>query len=118
MEFPRGLAGNISLSGFEAIHSFYSKAYEAIPTFKVDVVKITGPSPDFTVCEMRCEGDVAVDMPHMGLKSGDKLKLVGVSLFWWRWEGGPEGWNGSLDEQSVRGWKIIAERAYHLPIPG
>jgi hypothetical protein len=41
-----------------------------------------------------------------------------VSLFWWRWEGKGEEWNGDVSEDAVRGWKVIRERAYYFPFGG
>lgn len=52
----------------------------------------------------------------MGLKAGEMLKLRGVSLFWWRWEGEGDEWNGRLDEANVKGWKIVKEHAYHQTV--
>ena len=84
-----------------------------MPTFRITEPKTAGSSPDFVACEMRCEGEVAMDLPHVGLKAGDTMRLVGVSLFWWRWEGKNAQWDGSLSDKAVRGWKIVRERAYY-----
>lgn len=110
--------GGVSVSGSDAIRNFYANAWKAIPAFSIESVKVTAPTPDFTAGEMRCEGEVAVDLPHLGLQAGDRLKLVGVSLFWWKWVGDPKGWNGSVDEESLRSWKIAAERAYFYRVKG
>lgn len=110
--------GGVSVSGADAIRNFYANAWKAIPAFSIESVKVTAPTPDFTAGEMRCEGEVAVDLPHLGLRAGDRLKLVGVSLFWWKWVGDPKGWTGSVDEESLRGWKIAAERAYFYRVKG
>lgn len=64
---------------------------------------------------MECEGTAAVSLQQMGLEAGATFKLRGVSLFWWRWEGERDAWNGSLDDESLRGWKIVQENAYHMP---
>ena len=103
---------NISLQGWDAIHDFYAAGYKAMPTFKILDPKTTGFTPEFVACEMKCEGITAVDLPHAQLKAGETLRLTGVSLFWWRWEGPGESWDGSLSEEAVRGWKITEERAY------
>ena len=100
--------------GSEALRKFYANAYDAIPTFRISNSKTTGFTPEFVVCEMNCEGEATKDVPHLRLKAGDLLKTTGVSLFWWRWEGKGNEWDGSLSEEGVRGWKIIQERAYHL----
>jgi hypothetical protein len=62
---------------------------------------------------MKCEGQVGADLPAVGLKAGETASYIGVSLFWWRWEGDGEAWDGSLSEDSVRGWKVVEEHAYH-----
>lgn len=96
------------------MRKFYAAAYEAIPSFKIDEAKTTGFTPEFVVSEMKCEGVVGCDLPYRGLKAGDTLKLTGVNLFWWRWEGPTEAWDGSLSEEAVRGWKIYEEHAYYM----
>ena len=80
------------------------------------LVKLTGPTPEFMAVEMECEGKADSDQPAWGLKAGDSLKLKGVSLFWWKWEGSGSEWDGSLDDEVVRGWKIVEEHAYHTPV--
>jgi hypothetical protein len=109
---------NFSVEGKESIRRFYTIAYEAIPTFNIQVVNITCHSPEFVALEMMCEGKAAKDLPALALKAGDTLKLTGVSLFWWRWEGKGEEWNGDVSEDAVRGWKVIRERAYYFPFGG
>jgi hypothetical protein len=105
---------NFSIVGLEALREFYANAYDAIPKFKISNFEITSVNPEFVVCEMNCEGVAAKDLPHLELKTGDVLKTTGVSLFWWRWEGEGNEWDGSLSEEGVRGWKIVQERAYLL----
>ncbi|KAJ9605232.1 hypothetical protein H2200_010622 [Cladophialophora chaetospira] len=112
--FVRLKVRNISIVGSEALRRFYANAYDAIPTCKISNPEMTGLTPEFVACEMNCEGEVAKDVPPMGLKAGDTLKTTGVSLFWWRWEGKSKEWDGDLSEEGVRGWKITQERAYHL----
>jgi hypothetical protein len=70
-------------------------------------------TPEFVAAEMRCEGEIIYDMPHIGLKAGDTMHLVGVSLFWWKWEGKGEEWNGDVSLEAVRGWKLVRERSYY-----
>jgi hypothetical protein len=84
-----------------------------MPTFRITDPKITGFTPEFVTAEMRCEGETITDLPHIGLKAGETLRLVGVSLFWWRWEGKGEQWDGSLSDEAIRGWKIVRERSYY-----
>ncbi len=104
----------ISREGIDAIREFYTQAYAAMPTFRIIEPKTTGFTPEFAAAEMRCEGEVAVDLPYAGgLKAGETLRLVGVSLFWWRWEGEGATWDGSLSDEAVRGWKIVRERSYY-----
>jgi hypothetical protein len=103
---------NISLQGWDAIYDFYKAGYKAMPTFKILDPKTTGFTPEFVACEMKCEGITAVDLPQAQLQAGETLRLTGVSLFWWRWEGPGVNWDGSLSEEAVRGWKITEERAY------
>ena len=104
--------------GWEQISSFYTGAYKAIPKFKISEGQTSGHA-DFVASEMKCEGQVAFDLPERGMKAGDTLKMAGVSLFWWRWEGGGDGeeWDGSLSEEAVRGWKLFKEHTYVLPLP-
>jgi hypothetical protein len=103
----------ISLEGVDALRQFYTQAYAAMPTCRFTEGKTTGFTPEFSASELRLEGEVAVDLPHWGLKAGETLRLVGVSLFWWKWEGeGPE-WDGSLSDEAVRGWKLVRERSYY-----
>lgn len=102
----------ISRDGIDAIREFYSQAYAAMPTFRITDPKITGFTPEFVAAEMQCEGETVVDLPHIGLKAGDTLHLIGVSLFWWKWEGEGEAWDGTLSDEAVRGWKIVRERSY------
>lgn len=83
-----------------------------MPTFKITPLGTNG-NLDFVALEMSCEGTAGVDLLMMGLKAGEVLKLRGVSLFWWRWEGESKEWHGGLDEASVRAWKIVREHAYH-----
>lgn len=127
---------NISHNGIDAIRAFYTQAYAAMPTFRIttEPKQATGFTPEFATAEMRCEGEIAIDLPPhhpAGLtKAGETLHMVGVSLFWWRWEGhqgeeghegkgegegegGAEEWDGSLSDEAVRGWKIVRERAYY-----
>lgn len=99
--------------GIDAIRQFYTQAYSAMPTFRITDPKITGYTPEFVTAEMKCEGEVAFDLPHVGMKAGDSMRLVGVSLFWWKWEGEGSEWDGNLSDESVRGWKIIQERSYY-----
>ena len=103
----------ITREGIDAIREFYAQAYFTMPTFRITEPKITGFTPEFVVAEMRCEGKVAIDLPHAGLKAGETMHLVGVSLFWWRWEGEGAEWDGSLSDEAVRGWKIVRERSYY-----
>ena len=84
-----------------------------MPSFRIFDPKITGLTPDFVACEMKCEGATAIDLPHLGLKAGEIMRLVGVSLFWWKWEGEGAQWDGSLSDEALRGWKIVRERAYY-----
>jgi ketosteroid isomerase-like protein len=101
------VVNNITHSGIDAIRAFYTGAYAMMPTFRITPTKVTGPTPEFVAAEMRCEGETA---------GGETMRLVGVSLFWWRWEGERE-WDGSLGDEGVRGWKIVRERAYYTPHP-
>ena len=103
----------VSREGIDAIREFYTQAYSAMPTFRITEPKTTGFTPEFVACEMRCEGEAVIDLPHAGLKAGETLRLVGVSLFWWRWEGEGAQWDGSLSDEAVRGWKIVHERSYY-----
>ncbi|KAI0141583.1 hypothetical protein GGR57DRAFT_404527 [Xylariaceae sp. FL1272] len=103
---------NISLEGRDAVQEFYAMAYDSMPTFKILESKSTGHTPEFVACEMTCEGQVGIDLPGLGAKAGETVTHVGVSLFWWRWEGDGE-WEGSLSQEAVRGWKIIEEHAYY-----
>ena len=96
------------------MREFYAQAYWAIPTFRGSNEGTTGFTPEFVACEMKCEGEPAIDLPHLGAKAGETLSWTGVSLFWYRWEGNGEEWDGSLSDEAVRGWKIIRERAYHV----
>ena len=105
---------NISLEGIDAVREFYTQAYRAFPTFRISNEGTTGFTPEFVACEMKCEGEAGIDLPHLGAKTGETLSWTGVSLFWYRWEGSGEEWDGSLSEEAVRGWKIIRERAYHV----
>ena len=104
---------NISREGIDAIREFYAQAYSAMPTSRITEPKITGFTPEVVACEMRCEGEAGIDLPHLSLKAGETMRLVGVSLFWWRWEGEGAEWDGSLSDEAVRGWKIVRERAYY-----
>ena len=106
-------AQDITIAGRDAIRAFYAQAYAAMPTFKIHTFKITGFTPEFVACEMECEGKVSTDLPGFDLKAGDSMRLKGVSLFWWKWEGEGEDWDGTLSEAAIRGWKIIEEHAYH-----
>lgn len=111
-KFTRYLGQNIVLQGREAVRGFYTTVYNGMPTFKIIESKSTGFTPEFVACEMKCEGQVGNDLPGLGFKAGDTVTHIGVSLFWWRWEG--EGkWDGSLSEEVVRGWKIVEEHAYY-----
>ena len=96
------------------MREFYAQAYRAIPTFRISDEGITGFTPEFVACEMKCEGEIAIDLPHLGSKAGETLSWTGVSLFWYRWEGNGKEWDGSLSDEAVRGWKIIRERGYHV----
>lgn len=102
----------ISIEGWDAIREFYTHAYTAVPTFKVHMVGLTGPTPDFCAVEMECQGQMATNLPGTDSKSGDVMNLIGVSLFKWKWEGEESDWDGSLSEETVRCWKIVDERAY------
>ena len=106
-------ANDITIAGRDSIRAFYTQAYAAMPSFKVRILKLTGFTPEFVACEMECEGKASSDMPGFDLKAGDSLRLRGVSLFWWRWEGEGEDWDGTMSEAAIRGWKIIEEHAYH-----
>ena len=103
----------ISCEGIDAVRNFYAQAYASIPTFRITDPKITGFTPEFVAAEMKCEGEAAIDLPHIGLKAGETMHLVGVSLFWWKWEGEGAQWDGSLSDEAVRGWKIVQERSYY-----
>lgn len=102
------------LKGWDNIHAFYAQAYKMIPVFRVAPSRTTAPTPEFVASEMSCEGEVGMDILALGLKAGDTMKLKGVSLFWWKWEGDGE-WNGELSEEKLRHWKIAEETAYFLP---
>lgn len=103
---------NLTITGTQALHDFYSSTYTAIPTFKITSAVSTGTA-EFVASELECQGTAGVALPQMGIAKGASFKLKGVSLFWWRWEGGGEEWGGGLDEESVKGWKIVRENAYH-----
>jgi hypothetical protein len=104
---------NYSLEGIDAVRGMYAHVYKAIPSFKISDGGATGFMPEFVAAEMTCEGTAAMDLPQMGWKAGETMIITGVSLFWFRWEGEGEEWNGSLSDEAVRGWKIIRERAYY-----
>lgn len=108
---------NFSITGWNNIRDFYAATYEAIPTFRIQLVRATCYTPEFTTVEMTCEGEAGKDLPAVGMKAGDTMRLVGVSLFWWRWEGKGSEWGGGLDDETVRGWKIVEEQAYFSPQP-
>jgi hypothetical protein len=93
----------VSREGIDAIREFYTQAYSAMPTFRITEPKTTGFTPEFVAAEMRCEGEAVIDLPHAGVKAGETLRLVGVSLFWWRWEGEGAQWDGSLSDAAVCG---------------
>jgi len=107
------VVNGVSREGIDAIREFYTQAYSAMPTFRITEPKTTGFTPEFVAAEMRCEGEAVIDLPHAGLKAGETLRLVGVSLFWWRWEGEGAQWDGNLSDEAVRGWKIVRERSYY-----
>ena len=85
-----------------------------MPKFKVSELQTSGHA-EFVASEGKCEAQVAIDFPEKGMKAGDTLKLTVVSLFWWRWEGSGEEWDGSLSEEAIRGWKLFKEHAYVQP---
>jgi hypothetical protein len=93
----------------------YQGYYAAVPKFEVIPLQVTGSTPEFVVSEMTCKGVAGFDLPAMGLKAGDTLELIGASLFWWKWEGEGEQWDGSLADEAIRGWKITHERVYFQP---
>ena len=104
---------DITREGSSTLREFYTQAYAALPKFVIVNPTTTAFVPEFVTAEMTCEGQAGVDLPHMGLKAGETVRMIGVSLFWWKWEGkGPE-WDGSLSDEAVRGWKIVRERAYY-----
>ncbi|KAF2165676.1 hypothetical protein M409DRAFT_23966 [Zasmidium cellare ATCC 36951] len=103
---------NLTITGTQALREFYTSAYTAIPTFKITSAVSTGTA-EFVASELDCQGMAGVALPQMGIQKGASFKLKGVSLFWWRWDGEGEEWGGGLDEESVKGWKIVRENAYH-----
>ena len=80
--------------------------------------KATAPTAEFVAAEIICEGVPGFDMPAFDIKKGEKLRLEGVSLFWWKWEGPGDDWDGSLGEEQLRGWKIVEEHVYVTPSKG
>lgn len=98
--------------GVENLRKFYAQIYAAIPTFRITSSKSTDHSAEFVAIEMTCEGISAFAMPGTAVKEGDKFEMVGVSLYWWKWEGPGEQWNGNLSEEGIKGWKIVRESAY------
>ncbi|KAK2593597.1 hypothetical protein QQS21_008685 [Conoideocrella luteorostrata] len=113
--FTNKFAG-VTVQGWDAVRDFYAQAYESIPQFSISNVTTTSFAPEFVAGEMDCAGVLAKAMPQMNLKEGDMLKLRGVSLYWWRWEGKAGGWDGSLSDEAVRSWKIYKETAFLMPI--
>ncbi len=95
------------------MRGMYAHVYKAVPLFKISDGVGTGTTPEFVAAEMKCEGTAAVDFPEMNWKANETMIITGVSLFWFRWEGEGEEWDGSLSDEAVRGWKIIKEQAYY-----
>ena len=90
-----------------------------MPVFKIQPREVT-VAGNCLILEMTCEGTMAA--PPAESSGNEQLssatpatvRMVGVTLLWWRWEGGFSEGNsdsGSSDS-SLLGWKIIEERAY------
>ncbi|CAF9920258.1 MAG: hypothetical protein GOMPHAMPRED_002028 [Gomphillus americanus] len=105
-----------SVSGWSAIRDFYARAYQYMPVFKIQPQKVT-VADNCLILEMTCEGTMAaaatkpLEDEQSSSATPATVRMVGVTLLWWRWEGEGDGNGGSLDS-SLLGWKIIEERVY------
>lgn len=102
----------VSHVGVDAVRAFYTMAYQALPRFQIIEGKTTGFTPEFVASELVCEGVSAFDLAEKDVKAGETLEFKGVSLFWWKWEGSGDEWDGTLTDEAIRGWKIIREHVY------
>lgn len=90
------------------------QSFEAMKSLKVLESSTTGDA-DFTTWEMLIELEYGIDEPRMGIIKGKKAFVRGVSILWWQWEG--EGtWNGDIEGDGFRGWKIVREHDYMVTL--
>lgn len=89
-------------------------AFDAMESMKVLESSTTGTA-EFTTWEQLSEVVYGIDEPKLGIVKGQKAFIRGVSILWWRWEG-PGTWDGNVEGDSLRGWKIVREHDYMVPL--
>ena len=57
-----------------------------------------------------------IDEPMMAIQAGEQAFVRGVAVQEWQWEGEGDTWNGSLADDAVKGWKIVRENDYMVPL--
>lgn len=106
-----------------AFHTFMAQSFAGMKSLKILETQTTG-TLDFTAWEMLIEIESDVDEPLLNIKRGQKSYVRGVSLQWWRWEGGSlEDGGGDeeerkLSEEGLEGWKIVREHDYMVALRG
>jgi hypothetical protein len=97
-----------------AFHKSMTQNFRAMKSLKLLETQTTG-TLDFTAWEMLLEVEYGVDEPLLGIKMGEKGYVRGVSLQWWRWEGGHAG-EDRLSEEAIENWRIVREHDYMIPL--
>jgi hypothetical protein len=106
------------------VHAFLSQNFDAMTSLTLLETQTTG-TLDFTAWEMLLEVEYGVDEPLMGIVKGEKGFVRGVSLQWWRWEGGGDDGEEKekgeeaeemLREDRLEHWRIVREHDYMIPL--
>lgn len=97
------------------VQTFFSKTFPTMRRLCIVEQKTTG-TPTHCAWEMLLEVEYDIDEPRMAIKAGAKAFVRGVAVQEWRWEGDEEGWQGGLEDDQVRGWKIVRGHDYMVSL--
>jgi hypothetical protein len=102
MLISRNLAFNILEVNKAGIHEVMTKYYEGVDMISAKTVAVTG-TEEFVAYEWVSEFVTRNNQAALRVKGGERTTLKGVSLIWWRNEGGSAGYPG---------WKVVKWRDY------
>ncbi|KAK5048153.1 hypothetical protein LTR84_005823 [Exophiala bonariae] len=100
------------------LKAMFAENFGLMSSLKIIKSTTTGVTPEFVTWEMEIEVSYKQDEPALGIQKGQVTLLKGVAIQWWRWEGEGDKWSGDLSTPSLKGWKVLKENDYFIPVSG